>query len=290
MAYRTGKRAVLRIRSAERRHRRGIIVKVFRRSPTADHVNALVQLGEEVSRSSDGLVCLPPVLDVDTDKGLMLFAEVPRRTERNRLDMNRLVEAARTLAVLHQIKTVRPARTHSVHDEWETVARWVHGLAFIGGEGRARRFASRVQRLAELIPTVDPPIDTLVHRDFHCAQLLRDGRSIWLVDFDTLCRGHGEVDLGTFVAHLFLDHFRSGGSEADGLRRASDFLGTYVSRGGRVHPTSLRFYLSSALLRVGALHWARGLSAMVVDRLWTLAESLHTGRTLNTLLPVTMFS
>ena len=62
-----------------------------------------------------------------------------------------------------------------------------------------RWLTDRLAGLAD-IPPGSPGV---VHGDFHCGQLIRDGSGrIWVVDLDDMAFGPVEADLGNFAAHL----------------------------------------------------------------------------------------
>ncbi len=75
-------------------------------------------------------------------------------------------------------------------------------LTRLGGDGVSARAASLLDELDRAIP-IDVPL-TMTHGDFHYHQVLVDGETISLVDFDEAGNGDPRVDVGNFIAHLRL--------------------------------------------------------------------------------------
>ena len=183
--------------------------------------------------------------------------------------------AARMLAALHAID-VPLKRTHSTQGEVETVDRWLAGLRITG-----RAESRRLHRLSETIhkraATLPAARSTLVHRDYHRAQVLRGPDTAWLLDLDTLSIGDQEVDLSTFAAHLAMDSTIAGVQQCDITQRLAFFLEAYLAEGGVFDDERLSFYLLCALSRLGALHLLRGQPPRVIEALWTMAEDVARG-------------
>ncbi|MCH7491899.1 MAG: hypothetical protein IID05_14545 [Gemmatimonadetes bacterium] len=107
--------------------------------------------------------------------------------------------------------------------------------------------------------------------------MLRDGDRIWLLDFDTLARGHAEVDLATFIAHIVLDGLSADLSIGEIDQLTGTVLSEYESSGGRVDRNRFRFYLPSAMARLGAIHLARGMKPEIVAHFWDVAMGYLAG-------------
>ena len=101
--------------------------------------------------------------------------------------------AAEVLAVLHDAN-IPTTHVHRVGDELQIACRWVRVLRLLGGEHHLR-LRELVVGLAESAKAIHEPGATVIHRDFHPAQVLRSNGRLWLTDLDTLCRGHAELDL-----------------------------------------------------------------------------------------------
>jgi hypothetical protein len=120
-----------------------------------------------------------------------------------------------------------------------------------------------LERIAALAQRSEPLTLRLSHGDFKHEQLLFDGASTGLVDFDGICQAEPALDLGKFLAHLRTEvekiQGRTSVSSPLGNELAERFLRTYVSAaGGRVKDewrlrrrTSL--YEAIALLRLALI-------------------------------------
>jgi hypothetical protein len=106
----------------------------------------------------------------------------------------------------------------------------------------------------------------LAHGDFDTSQVLFDGPTSSLVDFDTVCRAEPALDLGQFTAHLAVaarkGRERPGATTPDhGEALASAFLGEYVRLSGNTDPAALLVrvaaYRTLALVRSAARSWCR---------------------------------
>lgn len=101
-------------------------------------------------------------------------------------------------------------------------------------------FADQAQfwlaRIAALADQSEPLTLCLNHGDFKPEQLLFDGASSGLVDFDTLCQAEPALDLGKFLADFRLQarkmHKRASGSSALSEELAEQFLHAYVNTVG----------------------------------------------------------
>ena len=187
-----------------------------------------------------------------------------------------LAAAATALAVLHDLKAVAPSKIHTPKDEFQTACRWVPALRVLQ-EQRQVRLRKLLVELGRLVTTIKEPCATLIHRDFFPAQLVRVDDTVWVLDFDTLCLGHCEADVATFVAHLFFDGLVAGASVPEITHKGASFVEDYLQNGGRIRESRLRFYLPCALARLGAIHLPRGVEVRVVDKLWELAGGLLAG-------------
>jgi hypothetical protein len=108
----------------------------------------------------------------------------------------------------------------------------------------ARRFVpslgARAQAWLDLIAALasqsEPLRRCLVHGDFKHEQLLFDGASSGLVDFDAICQAEPALDLGKFLAHLRTEaqriQERASVSSSLGEELAEQLLRAYLSAAG----------------------------------------------------------
>lgn len=273
-AHRITKRCAMAIERRSPDSMRGTFIKTFRRPVVPGQIAAYRAVAEALCNTSDGTIQTPRVLDCYRveSSGVMITEHVPAPAAelgRSRTDTH---SAAHLLASLHAIRTP-VSKTHNARNEIDTVHRWLVGLESTG-RTEAGRVSGMLDTLRERSETLPPARATVVHRDFHRAQVLRSEGGIWLLDLDTLSQGDQEVDLAAFMAHLLMDATRSGAVESDTIQEMKAFLREYRARGGSIDDQRLKFYLPCALCRLGALHLLRGQSRRVIEALWANAEHL----------------
>lgn len=270
VAYRMNKRCTLHIRRRDESSKAGVFLKVLHRPPTDDQIGAVRELAVYFERASDGRIRIPRVLDFLPEHKILMTAAAHEPTVRLGISPPELAAAAEALCILHRAE-FGSTQTHSPGDEVEIVRRWVDTLRLIEGAS-CDDLGNLAEELEKRVTTIDESARTLVHRDFYSAQLVRSGEKLWMVDFDTLCQGHPEVDISTFAAHVLLDNIMEGATTSSAMDRAASFFERYREHGGQVDPQRLRFYFLSATARLGAIHSARGLPVEVVRQLWTLGR------------------
>jgi hypothetical protein len=268
LAWRAGRRALVRVRTGSK-NSRGVCVKVFRRLMDSRGQTLHENLAAHFARRSGGLIQLADILDVRADSSSVITREIEDARSLTGTPAD-VAAAARTLVCLHSAP-LRLQDRHTPRDELQTVCRWLRALR-AASEPAHRRLRSDVRRLVALLYRIDSAAACPVHRDFYAAQLLRRGETVWLTDLDTLADGDAEVDVATFAAHLALDALLAGEGLASAGEAVAGFVAEYRAWGGTIDVRRLNFYLGSALLRLGALHGARGRPAGIVDSLWSMAD------------------
>ena len=273
-SYRVGRRCVARVRRRSDDGAQGLYLKMFRRLPTPRHVDRLRHLGQLLPARSGGVVRMPEILDYLPEERLLITVDARPASTASHYDSAARAQAAHVLAVLHGVTCEPDERTHTPLDELETVARWAHVLPLVRPDADVPRLQALHAQLERSLAPSDEQGMTLIHRDFYHTQLLWSHGEAWLVDLDTLCRGHRELDIATYSAHAMLDaalNERLGTTMRDGL---GDFLERYRSYGGVVEMYRLAWYLGCALARLGSLQLARGADRSVITPLWDAAEAL----------------
>lgn len=275
-SYRVGRRCVVRLRSSDGDGAQGFYLKMFRRLPTPRHVDRLRQLGELLPARSDGVVRTPAILDYLPEQHLLITLDVRPPSTAAPYDSAARAHAAQVLAVLHGVTCEPDERIHTPLDELETVARWSRVLPLVRPDANIPRLHALHMQLERGLAPFDEQSMTLIHRDFYHTQLLRSDDEVWLVDLDTLCRGHRELDIATYFAHAMLDaalNANTATPPGDGL---GEFLDQYRCTGGAsaLEAPRLAWYLSCALARLGSLHLARGVDHSIIAPLWNAAEAL----------------
>ena len=219
---------------------------------------------------------MPALLDSCPTQRLLITEEISEPTRALESTRDDLLAAGFALAAVHDSTIAAVSTIHTPQEEFQTACRWVPALRLLR-KPRYLRLRELLVELSGRATAIEEPGMTLIHRDFFAAQLLRDSETVWVVDFDTLCLGHPELDVSTFVAHLFLDGLIAGSAVAEVQQHVGDFVEGYAQSGGRMARDRLRFYLPCALARLGAIQLARGVSVSVVDELWELAGGYLAG-------------
>lgn len=136
---------------------------------------------------------------------LDLVAAVPGRTLHDVLlqdpDPAPVVATLRSLREMHDRVPPPADRVYTPADEVALLASWVSWIGGIEPE-LAERTRATLASLGQQRPDTSP--SSLAHRDFYDKQVLIEHERRWLLDVDTACTGDRELDVGNFLAHLFL--------------------------------------------------------------------------------------
>jgi len=267
--YRTGKRCTLQAAD----DRPIMYAKVFRDGRGATVAGYQSQLGRFFS-ALKGDVGVPEVLACVEGGRIVLSAALPRTDDGDPQpsDCGRLERVLELLARLHGAPVEVQAR-HTIADEVAILRRWDSAIRHVHPSASAP-LSCLLDRVSTLAARGFPAGGDLVHRDFYGRQIVAGPGRLALLDLDTLCRGHGEVDLSTLISHECLDRFARGdvGFAVEDCRSA--VAAQYRRHGGRVDHELLEFYLISALARLGAVHFFRRGRRSVSLRLWEAAVHL----------------
>ncbi len=272
--YRVHRRCVARVWLGDPWCCGAYYLKAFRRPPTADRVAFLVDLAGRVETCSGGRVGLSRIVALLPDERVLVTAEISHGAVPIGSTCEDLAAAAVALVTLHATDAPALLDDHTPAHEVHTVARWLDALPLLGYEsrrGELTRLTGALRQRADDLPLASR---TLIHRDFHHGQLRRDGDRVWLFDSDTLCVGDAEQDVAVFIAHHVLADLTERRTFEIEATAVNTFLDEYRSHGGRIDADRLGFYLSAALLRLGAIHLARGLPGKLVERMWSGADRL----------------
>ena len=170
---------------------------------------------------------------------------------------------ARIAATLHR-STVPGGASRTLADEIDAVRTAVDDLAPLA-PALAAPLYRHLGAVGDLTLDGGGPL-VLAHGDFEPSQVLFDGPTSSLVDFDTVCRAEPALDLGQFTGHLAVavrkGREASGTATADGGEDlASAFLLEYVRLSGNSDPAALLArvagYRTLALVRSAVRSWCR---------------------------------
>ena len=270
VAYRIGKRCVLRLNNHALANKPSAFLKSFRRMPMEELLHTYRCLGSCLQQRSGGRIRAPALLDHLPGARVLIFEGAEASARHLTSSADDLCLAANVLALLHAVP-MTCSRSHEPQDEVEIAHRW---LPILKGSDRQHyeRLLALVEQLAQLSEGLPSRACCLVHRDFYAAQILRKDEQAWIVDLDTMSMGHPEVDIATFSAHLLLDEIAGGSTDDEAASLVRFFVESYRNRGGHLSPDHLRFYVLSATTRLAAIHATRGLDRQSVARLWRMAE------------------
>lgn len=251
------------------------------------------ELNLKLASSTHGRVCVPAAVHYFPDLKMAMFAWV--RAEKTGLGSHgsshlhdQAVLAADALAALHAV-SVEGLPDFTLSDECAVISRWHAALSSVD-ESLAEETRSIADTLRSYAESASTHRCGTVHRDFYDGQFFYDGRTITLLDLDTLARGDPCVDLGNLLAHMFLASLRDSASWSEFVSAARLVLRRYLDQAagqsnvsqGRTDEVEvldrkmLIFYWASALFRVGAVHAMRTNTGRYVTSLWQLARELLT--------------
>ncbi len=219
--------------------------------------------------TNGGELRLPPPAGAVDALGLDLVAAVDGRSLHDALAESadpRVVEStARALAELHRTAPAPADRVHAAADELALVRSWVEWMSYLE-PSLAAPLARALERLAASLPESAPT--SFAHRDFHDKQVLLGASHLWLLDTDTACTGDPELDLGNFLAHLFLRGVQWKRAAGHQALEAAAIAG--YGAGGR--PRATGWYRRATLTRLACVYQLRPRWRSVVPEL--LEEAL----------------
>lgn len=263
LAWRIGRRAVLRVANGSKAH----IVKIYHKDrEQALRWGALPDARDRPWRR-------PEVLEWNPDSRTMKIEFCPGRSLNERWlaagsepeDARRIAEVLGWLALApipSGFPRYGPAdeirllldRLASFHDTLKK------------SPPRADEIAERVIRALEVAP--DSPV-VLCHRDLHDKQLLIDGRGRGtLLDLDLAAAGPAALDVGNILGHLRLRALQ--GTRVRWREIAEDVARRAVPARGASE--SLPRWTAATLLRLALIYCRRRRSATLVDRLLESTE------------------
>lgn len=197
LQHKPGRRAVIEYRIEDTQGERRIIGKC--RAKGLD--TRTWKLMEHLSAAP---VAVPRPLGTVPSLGMWLQEKVSGKTAWEVLSDPRGIEAARRIAEslfsLHRAGP-EPERSHRIDNELAILAERLKEASKVKPD-----WESRIRNIAEACNNLRGKLagrpKTGIHRDFYPDQVLCDGASVWLLDFDLYCLGDPALDVGNFVAHL----------------------------------------------------------------------------------------
>ena len=275
LSYRSARRATLSLRRLNAIQPEGnLIGKTFRDGRGESLLVLHDQLDRQLASSTKGRVRVPSPIGYLADLRMALFGWARGEEGGDGWGWlcDRAVLAADALAALHG-ESIEGLDDFSREDECGVILRWHEALGRVDDHlfETTQPLLNALLRGAESMRVEDA---CTVHRDFYERQLIYDGKTITILDLDTLAHGEPSIDVGNLLAHLFLGALQAGRSVREYPPVARLVLDRYMAQRGAVDRDTLTFYLASALFRLGAVHVLRTTTSAHAPALWRLADEL----------------
>jgi Phosphotransferase enzyme family len=170
--------------------------------------------------------------------------------------LKQMVATSGHIAAMLHASGVELGRPRTLDDELAGLLRQIANVRqFVPSFGD--RAQSWLERIAALAEQSNPLELSLSHGDFKHEQLLFDGASSGLVDFDAICQAEPALDLGKFLAHLRSEarkiQRRASVSSRLDEELAERFLRAYVRAAGEHVQDERRLRLRTTLYETIAL-------------------------------------
>ncbi len=273
IGYKPGRRAAI---CYERKSSDGtgqrILGKTYHKRQAERLARLHYQVNDQFRKSSDGAIQVSNPVVYVPELQMALFQWAPGGTAEDRSSgpAGSITPAVRAMAALHGT-TIEGLETFTVPDECAILQRWHRALA-----GAHPRMAAESAPLLAMLLQQSEAIDSwsrcTIHRDFYETQFVTFRGLTTLLDLDTLCVGHSCLDVGNFLAHLYLQLLRRGGGTEDFRHLVKETSKQYEGIAGRLDPEALDFYLNSSLFRMGAVHAFRTQTREFAEPIWQLAR------------------
>lgn len=271
MAYRRGKRLVVKYWNPWRDSSRCALVGKSYANNRGERIAARqAHLAQYLMHQTKGRVRVPNVVYYDCDLR-MLFTEwagPPPLPMAEHLQEPWTRQAAEALAAVHATPP-DGLDPFGIDDQWEILERWQAVIRSLKPD-LAARSDNLMRELLRARRRVSGSKPVVVHRDFYESQMAVGRRTVTVYDLDTLAIGDRCLDVGNYLAHLWLWCLQRGFSAGDYAQYAGTMLDTYESGAGRLDDRSLAFYWASTLYRVGAIHAFRDATSRYTRDMWHL--------------------
>ncbi len=272
MGYRAGRRAVVRYSVDPQGDAAvDIVGKMFHDDRGSRLVDLHTQLNEEFAKQGATWLHVPEPVGYDAELRMAWFSWAPTVSVESS-NVDRVTQATRALAWIHKTSS-DGLPEFAVENERAIVRRWLKLMTLLDGV-RHQSLAALAGKIDAMAEAVDEAELCTIHRDYYPSQVVFHGDDVTVLDIDTLATGSRCVDLGNYLAHLFLSELDRGGSMAGWAGVADECLRHYESFGAAVSRSELAYYLSTSLFRVGAVHFYRTASGHCAESLWRVADEL----------------
>ncbi len=175
---------------------------------------------------------------------------------------------AAALALFHSFDVSGIEGQFQPEDDLAVVGPWVVLVSAVFPD-LAAALEEAMARLQKALPAAAPAACSLVHRDFYDRQVLVSPSRIAFLDLDTACRGHPEIDVANFCAHLVLRSLQWHSRANTFARLENDFATHYHRLRPDTDVNLLSWYRASALLRLACVYslrpWWHSLTHQLVE-------------------------
>lgn len=217
VAYRPTERAVVRAEDGAGRVR---YIKAVR----PDAAEALIKRHSDLRALG---LPVPEVIDADAATGLVVLAELPGMTLRERIKSNTppWPHADDLLALMERIGSVPAEDLPPVPGRVRDAIGHARLLERVAPDVR-KQLGELVERFTLELPVAEARSGRVVHGDLHEGQVIvdEDGRITGLLDIDDLGPGDPYDDLATLLAHLRFRAMRAGEEDGGPIRSYADRL------------------------------------------------------------------
>ena len=232
-----------------------VLGKLYRRRwrawTTQYRLGALARAAVDVT----GARSVQAPLGLDRDLGLLLLEYVEGHDLRHALASDgadrAFASAAGWLARLHQLDPLPRLRHVPPQQELAKATAWCASLAARLPD-EARRLARTDERLQQIAASLPADAVSMVHRDFYYANVLWDGRQVWVLDLDQMRVNDPALDVGHFLAHLDVLAYRSTGDPRAHAKPGTHFLLAYEAASGATFRERLPAYRAYTFLKLAA--------------------------------------
>lgn len=273
IGYKPGRRAAIcyQRKSSDGTGQR-ILGKTYHKRQAERLVRLHYQINDEFRKTTDGVVRVSSPVVYVPELQLALFHWAPGEAPGDRScgPAGSITPAVRIMAALHGT-SIEGLETFTVQDECAILQRWYRALA----SARPRMASASAPLLAMLLQqseAIDSSSRCTIHRDFYETQFVTFRGRTTLLDLDTLCVGHPCLDVGNFLAHLYLRILRRGGVAEHFRHLLKETTKQYERVAGCLDTEALDFYLNSSLFRLAAVHAFRTQTQGFAEPIWQLAR------------------
>ncbi len=268
LAHRLHRRAVIRFTSDGCRDANSVVFKFYKNnSIKLDRVTSILRFMRESGFGPSSHIMVPQLLGITPEWSGFAMTNSPGQTIYELPDetlLSGMTLAGEALGKIHRLPLRLDAK-FGPQEELNLLAHWVDLTAAIAPALRPlllKKFTTVSKRLASCMSFTP----TLIHRDFHEKQILLDGDSGHLVDFDTICNGDPAIDYGNFLAHLKLAELQE---RLDAGKCAEAFAGGYKLANERSANHHAAAYEAATYLRLSCIYFFntrwRHLSPALLD-------------------------